>query len=192
MPARCATIVGMHPNLAAVLVTLDDAGRALRRTTDTVPSDRRSERPAPDRWSAAQVLEHISLAEGGFTSWITSGIEKARAAGVGNETSERTPLPPHIGGLMADRVNRRTARDVVQPRGEMSDAEALAAIAKVERRLRTVLSLADGLALNEVMVEHPALGPFNVYQWIELMAAHRLRHAEQISEIAQAFAPRSA
>jgi hypothetical protein len=177
----------MHPNLAAVLVTLDEAGRALRRATDAVPSDRRSEPPAPNRWSAAQVLEHISLAEGGFTSWITSGIEKARAAGVGNETSERTPLPPQIRGLMADRVNRRQARDVVQPRGEMSEADAWAAIAKVERRLRTVLSLADGLALNEVMVEHPALGPFNVYQWIELMAAHRQRHAEQITEIAQVF-----
>jgi hypothetical protein len=177
----------MHPNLATVLATLDDARQALRQATEAIPPARRSESPGPDRWSAAQVLEHISLAEGGFTTWITSGIEKARAAGIGNETSERTPLPPRIGGLMADRVNRRMARDVVQPRGGMSDAAAWEAIAKGERRLRTVLSLADGLALNEVMVDHPALGPFNVYQWIELMAAHRQRHAEQITEIAQVF-----
>jgi hypothetical protein len=177
----------MHPHLATVLATLDDARQALRQATDTIPPARRSESPGPDRWSAAQVLEHISLAEAGFTTWITAGIEKARAAGLGTETSERTPLPEHIGGLMADRLNRRTARDVVQPRSGMTEEAAWQAIAKGDRRLRTVLSLADGLALNEVMVDHPALGPFNVYQWIELMAAHRRRHAEQIAEIGQGF-----
>ena len=95
---------------------------------------------------------------------------------------------PAMGNVKGvDRENRRIARDVVQPRSGMTQEAAWEAVQRGERRLRTVLSLADGMAFNEVMVEHPALGPFNVYQWIELMAAHRRRHAEQIREIAAAF-----
>jgi hypothetical protein len=171
-----------------VLSTLDDASGALKQAVDSVPPDRRTERPAPGRWSAAEVLEHISLAEGGFSSWITGGIEKARAAGLGNETAAaRHELPDRIRTILGDRINRRQAPERAQPKGGMSADAAWQAIGVGERRLRTVLSLADGLALNEVIVEHPALGPFNVYQWIELMAEHRRRHAAQIGEIGNAF-----
>jgi hypothetical protein len=177
----------MHRHLASVLATLDEARGALQQALDSVPAERRTEKPAPDRWSSAEVLEHISLAEAGFSSWITAGIEKARAAGLGNETAARTELPERVRTLLADRINRRQAPERVHPKGGMSAEAAWQAIAFGERRLRTVLSLADGLALNEVIIEHPALGPFNVYQWIELMAEHRRRHAAQISEIGTTF-----
>jgi hypothetical protein len=177
----------MHPHLASVLATLADAGGALQRALDSVPTGRRTEKPTPERWSSAEVLEHISLAEAGFAKWITAGIEKARAAGLGAETAERIELPDRIRTILGDRVNRRQAPDRVQPTGAMSAEAAWQAVAVGERRFRTVLSLADGLALSEVIVEHPALGPFNVYQWIELMAEHRRRHAAQIAEIGSAF-----
>jgi hypothetical protein len=177
----------MHPHLAAVLGTLDEAKNALKLALDSVPAERRTDKPAPGRWSSAEVLEHISLAEAGFSSWITAGIEKARAAGLGTETAARTELPDRIRTILGDRINRRQAPERVHPKGEMSADAAWQAIATGERRLRTVLSLADGLALNDVIVEHPALGPFNVYQWIELMAEHRRRHAAQIAEIGATF-----
>jgi hypothetical protein len=181
----------MHPHLASVLASLDDASGALKRAVDSIPAERRGERPAPDRWSAAEVIEHLSLAEKGFASWITSGIEKARAGGLGNETAERVVLPDRIRTILGDRVNRRQAPERVQPKGDMTVEAAWQALSMGERRLRTVLSLADGLALNEVIVEHPSLGPFNVYQWIELMAEHRRRHAAQIAEAGNALSPAS-
>jgi hypothetical protein len=177
----------MHPHLASVLASLDEASGTLKHAMESIPADRRSERPAPGRWSAAEVIEHLSLAEGGFATWITSGIEKARAAGLGNETAERTGLPDRIRTILGDRINRRQAPERVQPKGDMTADASLQALSKGERRLRTVLSLADGLALNEVIVEHPSLGPFNVYQWIELIAEHRRRHAAQIAEIGTTF-----
>ena len=69
----------------------------------------------------------------------------------------------------------------------MTAEEAWNAVVEVEQRLKQVLTAADGLALNEVVVEHPTLGPFNIYQWVELIAAHRRRHVEQVREIAAAL-----
>jgi len=173
----------MHPHLASVLDALDDARGLLKRAADAVPTHRRSERPAPQRWSTAEVLEHLSLAEGGFTSWITAGVAQARATGLGAEAAERAALPERVRTILADRVNRRNAPDRVQPTGGLTADAAWQALDASEQRLRTLLGEADGLALNDVIVPHPTLGDFNVYQWVELIASHRRRHAAQIEEI---------
>ena len=177
----------MHPHLASVLTALDDSRQSLEHAAHDIDPEKRATRPAPERWSLAELLEHLSLAEASFTAWIASGIDKAREGGLGQEAAERSPLPEAVRTRLADRVNRRTAPERVQPKGEMSADEAWRAVVEVERRLKEVLVSADGLALNEVIVEHPSLGPFNIYQWVELMAAHRRRHVEQVREIAAAL-----
>jgi len=173
----------MHPHLTSVLGTLDDARGVLKRAADAVPAHRRSERPAPQRWSTAEVLEHLSLAEGGFTNWVTAGVAQARANGLGAEAAERAALPERVRTILADRVNRRKAPDRVQPTGALDADAAWQALDASEQRLRVALIEADGLALNDVIVPHPSLGDFNVYQWIELIASHRRRHAAQIEEV---------
>ena len=177
----------MHPHLASVIAALDDSRHSLEQAVGDVDPAKRTVRPAPERWSLTEVLEHLSLAEASFTGWISTGIEKARAGGLGQEAAERSPLPEAVRTRLADRVNRRVAPERVQPKGEMSPEEAWRAVVEVERGLKEVLVAADGLALNDVIVEHPSLGPFNIYQWVELMAAHRRRHVEQVREIAAAL-----
>jgi hypothetical protein len=49
-----------------------------------------------------------------------------------------------------------------------------------------MLAGAASLPLHEIVVEHPTLGSFTVYQFVELMAAHRRRHVAQLHEIADA------
>ena len=46
---------------------------------------------------------------------------------------------------------------------------------------------ADGLALGAVTAEHRFFGVLTVYQWVELVAAHECRHADQIREIGAAL-----
>ena len=48
--------------------------------------------------------------------------------------------------------------------------------------LKTVIATADGLAMAEVSAPHPALGPFNGYEWIAFAGSHAARHAAQIKE----------
>lgn len=175
-----------------MLAALDDSRHDLELAVNDVDPAKRAMRPAPERWSLSEVLEHLSLAEASFTGWIASGIEKARTGGIGPEGAERSPLPEAVRTRLADRVNRRVAPERVQPKGEMRAGDAWNAVVEVERRLKEVLVAADGLALNDVIVEHPSLGPFNIYQWVELMAAHRRRHVEQVREIGAALSGQSA
>jgi hypothetical protein len=176
----------VHTHLTEVLSRLDRARAALRAALDAIPASQQRQRPAPDRWSAADVLEHLTLVEKLFSGRITKAIDGARA-GLSSEASARVPLPDAIEQRMQDRVNKRTAPDVVQPTGTVDVATGWAALENGHDALRAMVVAADGLALSQVTLDHPFFGTMTVYQWIELMAAHEGRHTEQIKEIAQAL-----
>ena len=186
----------VHPHLTAVLMTLQDARREMQHAVDRLDSSRGTLKPAPDRWCAAEVLEHIALAEGSFSGRIAAALDAAALdtartssvtpASTTASTTTPAPLPEAVRTRLADRSNRRVAPERAQPAGDIDVATAWTRVDEVEDRLRQMLAEAQGLPLHEVIVEHPTLGSFTVYQFVELMAAHRRRHVAQLHEIADA------
>ena len=178
----------MHTHLTDVLSRLDTARTALRAAVDAIPRDLQRQRPEPDRWSAAEVVEHLSLVERIFSGRIVNAIDKARSAGLATEAAARTPLPDPVEQRMKDRANKRQAPETAQPTGTLDVAAGWDALESNHSMLRDALTGADGLALSQVTLDHPFFGKMTVYQWVELMAAHEGRHTEQIREIAEAIA----
>lgn len=178
----------MHAHLVEVFARLDRAREDLRAAVDLVPRELRSRRPAADRWSVAEVIEHLSLAERRFCDRLRTAISEAQASGLGEESEPRSPLPERVAVLLADRVNRRMAPDFIQPKGEMDDAQAWAALEQARNDFRAMLAAADGLALGKVTSDHPVMGTLNAYQWVELVAGHEARHTEQVREVASHLA----
>jgi hypothetical protein len=177
----------MHTHLTDVLSRLDRARATLRGAVDAIPPARQRQRPAPDRWSAAEVLEHLMLVEGLFGGRIIKAVDDARTSGLASESHPRTPLPDPIEQRMADRVNKRQAPETAHPTGNLDVATGWAAIERNDAALRAALAGCDGLALSQVTLDHAFFGTMTVYQWVELMAAHEGRHTEQIREIAAAL-----
>jgi len=177
----------MHSHLEEVFSRLDRSRAALRAAVDSVPSEARETKPAPDRWSAAEVVEHLSRVEAIFGGRIEQAIQ-ARAGALARETAERVALPESIEARMVDRVNKRTAPEPAHPTGTLSCEAAWKAFENGHARFRAIVGAADGLALSEVTADHPFFGTLTIYQWIELMAAHEGRHTEQVREIASALA----
>jgi len=145
------------------------------------------QRPAPERWSAAEVLEHLTLVERIFGGRIVNALDAARS-GLSSEAHPRVPLPDAIEERMSDRVNKRQAPETAKPTGTVDVASGWAALESNHSALRGALAACDGLALSQVTLDHAFFGTMNVYQWVELMAAHEGRHTEQIREIATALA----
>ena len=178
----------MHTHLTEVLARLDEARTSLRGAIDAVPPALQRQRPGADRWSAAEVLEHLTLVEHLFGGRIVKAIDAARSSGLATETHPRAPLPDPVAQRMSDRVNKRQAPEPAQPTGTIDVATGWAALENCHTTLRDALAGCDGLALSQVTLDHPFFGTMTVYQWVELMAAHEGRHTEQIKEIAAAHA----
>jgi hypothetical protein len=177
----------MHTHLTDVLSRLDRARATLRGAVDAIPPALQRQRPAPDRWSAAEVLEHLTLVERLFGGRIVKAVDDARTAGLATEAHARMPLPDPIEQRMADRVNRRQAPETAHPTGKVDVATGWRALENNHATLREALTGCDGLALSQVTLDHPFFGTMTVYQWVELMAAHEGRHTEQIKDIAAAL-----
>ncbi len=180
----------MHPHLSNVFDALDVSRRDLRTAFAAIPAPLRRQRPGTDRWSAVEIIEHLSLVERRFTQMLEARITAALEEGLPAETAARVPLPAPVSERMQDRVNRRTAPDPAQPTGQLDEAAAWAAADAARQTFRDTVARGDGLALSTVSHAHPFFGELNIYQWVELIAGHEQRHVEQVRELASALAAR--
>ena len=174
----------MNPRLEEVLNYLDAERSALREAVELVPAELRNQQPGPDRWSVAQVLQHLLIIEKRIGLGMSKWVADAKTGGLGPELETSSVLNSLDLPRIADRSTRRTAPEEVRPKSEMDAATAWTALEQSRKALRNAVLAGDGLALGEVTQPHPVLGPINLYQWLLFVGSHEVRHTGQVREIA--------
>lgn len=170
----------MHPRLQELVAYVDRQTDNLRSAFDLLPDERRTLRPAPDRWSPAEIVHHLDIVERRLVERMKALVEQARALPPENETSSLFPMDK------ATRVEVRGRRFTTSPAVEPHDTNperVWADYMATRDVLKSVIASADGLALGKVMAPHPVLGEFTAYEWIAFAGAHAARHADQIREM---------
>lgn len=134
-------------------------------------------KPADDKWSAGEVVEHLVLAEEMFHGMVTGMLEgeadpdwQALAAG-GTEALETN---------LQDRSQKFQAPEMLQPQGEASRQELLERFAKGRTMLLDLVRSTDAPVKKYTYTGPP--GKLNVEKWLALAGAHTLRHCEQMRE----------
>jgi uncharacterized damage-inducible protein DinB len=178
----------MHPRIREVMDYLGDRRIELRRAVGDVPVALRNRRPAPERWSVVEVLEHVALVEERIVQLFTAQLADARAKGLGPERDSSPVLPTFNTSQLADRTRRLVATEAAQPRGAVDVGWAWERLERAREATHDALRSADGLALAEVVAPNPVLGALNLYQWILFIGGHEARHTGQIREIGAALA----
>jgi hypothetical protein len=173
----------MHPRLQELFAYLNVRRNALREAVHAVPEALRGQPPEADRWSVADVLEHLVLVEGRFTTTLANRLAEARAEGLAEERQTGAIVGTFDQTGILDRSSKRQAPDVVRPQG-LDWNTAWQRLEAARRSFLDIFLSADGLALADVAYVHPRLGSLNLYQWGVWMGAHEGRHTEQIREIA--------
>lgn len=173
----------MHPRSEEVLNYLDKTRSELRAAVDSVPSDARNTKPTADRWSVAQVLDHLAIVHSRVAELIKKSIDEAQAAGLGPETSTGSVLNTIPTERILDRSRKVEAPDAIRPRDDIDAETAWNELMQAHEKLRAALLSGDGLALEQVIQPHPVLGPINIYQWTLFNGSHEARHTLQIREI---------
>ena len=175
----------MHPRLAELLDYAATQRAVLLNAVAAVPEPVRELRPAPDAWSVAEVLEHLHLAEQGIAWLVNWHVGEAQAAGVPPEQETASVVGSLDAFRIPERIQRVSSPGLVRPRGAMTTAQALVALAESRRALVAAATAGDGLALGTITYAHAILGPLNLYQWILFIGQHEARHALQIQEIGE-------
>jgi len=136
-------------------------------------------KPAPDRWSVAETLEHIAVAEDYLLGNVTNNIMKAPAGPANRDTAKLDAL---ILSAVPDRSQKRQAPSPLVPKGRWTPTETLAHFET--SRAKTIAFLQSTPDLREhASSDNPFQQPMDAYEWLLFISAHSERHTKQIAEV---------
>lgn len=142
-------------------------------------------KPAADRWSVAEVAEHITLSEGFLFKRATEDVMKVPPA---PDRPMRTPAELKAGDekvltMVVDRSRRAQAPETLQPAGRFSGPDAVRkAFTEARQNSIEYIRKTNADLRNHAVVAGP-LGIVDAYQQLLLMAGHTERHTLQINEV---------
>jgi hypothetical protein len=157
---------------------LSRSQQRLLREAALVPAEQWATRPEEGRWSAAELVAHLILVEKAVI---------AKAERIAQKTPKPIPLlkKMHLPVAIAkSRVVRRKAPVPVTAEMLGPKAEMLSELKGARERSVAFMEETRARDLGAYYWEHPALGMLNIYKWLEFLAAHEVRHAKQLREIA--------
>jgi hypothetical protein len=168
----------MAPQERSEIVEQLESGRAeLIAVVVVLTEEQAKTRPAPDRWSVLECVEHVNVVEERFRGFVeNSGVQDPAEADKAREAA--------IVGRVVDRSNKRNAPEAIHPVGKYASiAEALEQFNAA--RDRTVqFAQQQGVGLYGRSAAHPVFGTLNGAEALLLIAGHGRRHTEQMREAA--------
>ena len=136
-------------------------------------------KPALDRWSVAENLEHVVLVERRATAFVETAIAQPE------DPSKGTGYPGNNEGLIAmirDRSHPRRGPEQVQPRNRWQHEQLLREF-EAARKQTCDFILATTADLHARFAPHPVFGDLDCYQWVLVISAHSDRHRAQAEEV---------
>ena len=137
-------------------------------------------KPAPDRWSVGEVVEHLALAEP-----FIFGLQQKLASGPA-ATAEQLKAAQGRDALIlktiADRTKKANAPEPLQPTAKLGKRpDVLAAFRDARAKtLEYASKTTDDLRSR---VGDSPIGPTDAYQWLLFIGAHTERHLAQLREV---------
>ncbi len=132
----------------------------------------------PDRWSVAQTLEHIALAEDMLLKNVEYNVMKAGPGPAGRDTAK---IDSMVLAMLPDRSHKVQAPPELVPTGRWTPAETLDHF--LQSRAKTIAYLENTPDLRAHATDSPLGQQLDGYEWILFLAAHSKRHTEQIDEV---------
>jgi hypothetical protein len=140
-------------------------------------------KPAPvngrERWSIAQVAEHIMLAEATIFGQVEAAMAKPAEPDWFNLTDKKTLV---LLKALPDRSHQAEAPAVIQPKSNLTRAEIMTRYKELRAKTIKFADTTDA-PLKEHITNNPFFGPLNAYQWLIYVPLHNLRHNKQIEEV---------
>jgi uncharacterized damage-inducible protein DinB len=155
---------------------LDETRDNLLRATKGLSLTQLQYKSAPDRWSVAECLEHITLVENLVLGSISNALQQAAGSpkpDMGDDALVRS---------VTDRSFRATAPERLVPTGRTAHGQLLAEFEAARKRTAHFLASTDA-PLRQYAFPHPRFGQVDCYQWVLLVAGHGDRHRQQVEEV---------
>jgi uncharacterized damage-inducible protein DinB len=161
---------------ADLTALLESSRRDLLAALENISDDQARARPAPERWSVLECVEHVVVVEQRFQGWIE---EAQRLEQPQKDLAKAAELLARV----QDRSVRAEAPAPVRPVGRFETVAQARALFNRVRDRSVRLAQERGEELYSLLTDqHRRFGPMNGVELMHLIAGHSSRHAAQIRE----------
>jgi len=138
-------------------------------------------KPAADRWSIAEVAEHITVSETTIMGMVQHMLMQSPAA---PEKKEQVKGKDQlILEKVPDRSRKAQAPEMLRPTGRWATEAEVAKAFEEARKANMDYIRTTNDDLRDHFFDHPAFGTMDGYQWLLLIGTHSARHTKQIEEV---------
>ncbi|HTB92572.1 MAG TPA: DinB family protein [Candidatus Sulfotelmatobacter sp.] len=164
-------------SLQPIREKLTRAQTAFFRAADAIPPTNWDKCPGLNEWSAAELVAHLVVVERGI---VTRADQLTQKTPIPVPFRKRMHLPMW---LVEARVIRRKSPVPLDASLVGEKETMLGGLRRVRERTLAFISETERRDLSVYCWQHPLLGMLNTYEWMEMIAAHQIRHTKQVREI---------
>lgn len=175
-----------YHTIADVYAANDKIRERLKETVKNLTDEQANDLPEGEKWTVAQIVEHLSLVEDGMTRISAKLLNEAKESGVGAADGTVKISEDFLQKLGGARAQKFEAPDRVHPRSNQTVAESLAKMEENRKRLNELRPLFESVECSGYKFPHPAFGELTAHEWLTLLGGHEMRHIEQIKRILSA------
>jgi DinB superfamily len=169
------------PSLKVIVQNLDRAQNSFLRAADAVPADQWQTLPGKTRWSAGELVGHLITIERAILRNLDEVLQKPPRA---------LPFYKRVHFPMALVELRLIRRKTPLPTDSKLVREKEAMLAELREVRGSTLAFIDETRTRDLrtyILPHAFLGVLNIYEWLQMIASHEVRHTKQMREIASAL-----
>ena len=169
-----------YTSVPQIFEVIDETRARLCRRVDGLSDEQAAARPHPDAWTAAEIVEHLSLIEGRLVKMLSMMLTKAESAGAGGNGAPVEMEPFSLDEFIERaRDEKYDAPEAVRPSGQVALSDSLEKMKRSREFLHGLRPRIEATDLSKVTYPHPAFGPLNFYRWLAFIGIHEERHLKQ-------------
>jgi hypothetical protein len=139
--------------------------------------------PDGEKWTIAQIVEHLSIVEDGMMRISAKLLKQAEASGAASADGSIKFSGDFLGKISEARHARVEAPERVRPTGTKTIAESLVKLDENRQNLHGLRPLFESIECSDFKFPHPAFGDLTAHEWLLLVGGHEARHLRQIQKI---------
>ena len=158
--------------------------QAVLSATHGMTADQLRWRPAGKKWSASEVLEHLSLTYSGTRIVFERCLQAGKPAATSSTLKERVRALVVV--KLGHMPNGREAPAGTRPKGEPADSILAHMSQQIEAMDNAIRRCEERFGSSTKLANHPILGPLTASEWRKFHWVHARHHVKQIERLRKA------
>ena len=173
-----------YQNISDMVATAEKVRAKLKGTVEGLTPDEANALPEGEKWTVAQIVEHVSMVDEGAGKLCTRLLSKSKADG---KPSDGTARLSHtfISWATASAQQKLEAPEVVHPKSGRTIEESLALLDQNDEKFLDLRPVFESVDDTGHKFPHPYFGDMTATEWFAVKIAHEARHTRQIQALVE-------